>query len=110
MRALLISLGLLLLTIAMILCNALYINRMTFEFKSRLESLPDTPDKGIDTARELLDFWKANKGRIGLSASDVFTDRITEQAVLLSMWSRILRERNWNLIVSEREAKSSTAN
>lgn len=84
MKAFYITALLFLLTLAIVLFNALYINRMTFALRGRLDALPDITDSAcVPTVEDFCEDWQKKCNLLSLSVGYPIVDRITEQSALL---------------------------
>ena len=78
------SLALFALAVCIIVCNAIYINRVSDRLQKKLEELPDVASDGCVAAAEALyQDWKKQSNLAELSVSYPILDRVTEQAALL---------------------------
>lgn len=85
MKVFALTLVLFLLMLCVIVCNALYINRMAFSLRDQLDALPAFDDPACaDAAHTFLDAWKEQVTLVGLSVEFPIVDRITEHASLLA--------------------------
>ena len=85
MKSFKISLLLFVLMSALILCNALYINKVAFRLSEGLEALPPLGDPACsDASRALSDEWKRRVPFVALSACDSLTERIDELLAILT--------------------------
>ena len=84
MKSFLWSMILFTLALAVIFCNALYINRVADRLQNKLEALPDVEsDACIVASEELYEDWMKQSKWAELSVSYPILDRVTEQAALL---------------------------
>lgn len=84
MKVFYVILAVFLLMVGLILCNALYINRLSFDLTERLDALPAVGEAGCeDMAHELLCFWSSKTSLVGISVGYPAVDRISEQAAVL---------------------------
>ena len=85
MKSFLISLLLLLLLLCGIAGNAIYINHVANDMSRMTEALPDIGEEGcVEAAASLRDYWERNVPYVGLSVGYPVTDRVSEQAAVLS--------------------------
>ena len=84
MKSFLISLLLLVLMLAGITGNAIYINRVADTITRMLDALPAVGEEGCNVqAAALRDYWESNVPYVGLSVGYPVTDRVSEQVVVL---------------------------
>lgn len=84
MKVFFVTLVIFLLTVATVLCNALYINRMSFALTERLDALPDIGEEGCaEAVRTLVNDWEQRRALAELSAGLSTVERISEQATAL---------------------------
>ena len=85
MKAIWLSVALLLLLIAGVTWNYIYINDVFASMNASLDALPDLSDAGCEDACEkLCEQWKKHTDRVGLSVCFGVLDRVSEQVELLS--------------------------
>lgn len=86
MKSFTFSLMLFVLTIGVILCNTIYIKRITFALLDGLESIPEPESTACaGVAHELTAYWERHISFVALSACDSLTERISEQLSLLTV-------------------------
>lgn len=84
MKSFWIALILMVLMLGGILLNANGINRIVEEMEARLDRLPEIDDPSCAAeAKDLLQAWEKQVGRVSLSVSFPVFDRVSEQAALL---------------------------
>lgn len=84
MRAVWLSLALLLLLIVGVVWNYIYINDVFASMNASLDAIPDLSDEGCDAAcLQLQEQWKKHTDRVGLSVCFGVLDRVSEQVELL---------------------------
>ncbi len=84
MRAVWLSLALLVVLIAGVIWNYIYINDVFASMNASLDAIPDLSDEGCESACERLgEQWKKHTDRVGLSVCFGVLDRVSEQVELL---------------------------
>lgn len=84
MKALAVTLVLLLALIAGITANCIYINNVENDLTKSIDALPDISEENcISDAKKLLDYWEKEEDFVGLSVGYPVVDRIKEQILLL---------------------------
>ena len=85
MRAVRLSLALLVLLIAGVVWNYIYINDVFTTMNASLDAIPDLSDENCeDACLRLREQWKKHTDRVGLSVCFGVLDRVSEQVELLS--------------------------
>lgn len=85
MKTFTVSIVLAVLMLGVIVWNAFYINNVANEMERRLDELPDvsSPDCA-GFAEDLRRQWETHDDWVGLTVSYTITDRVSEQAAVLS--------------------------
>ena len=84
MRAVRLSLALLVLLIAGVVWNYIYINDVFTTMNASLDAIPDLSDENCeDACLQLQAQWKKHTDRVGLSVCFGVLDRVSEQVELL---------------------------
>ena len=84
MKSFKISLLLFVLMSALILCNALYINKVAFRLSEALSTMPAIDDPAcLDATLALSDFWDHHASFVSFSVCDSLTERIDELLAIL---------------------------
>lgn len=85
MKSFLVALLLLALMLCGITCNAIYINKVANQMNQLVSALPDIGEEGcLEQALNIQQYWEQNASYVGLSVSYLITDRVSEQASVLS--------------------------
>lgn len=84
MKIFFITLAVFVLMLGLILCNTLYINRLSFMLLERVDELERADaEHRIPLSHELLEFWLSHTLLVGISVGYPTVDCVSEQAAVL---------------------------